>query len=446
MVEANRTVLIPLETPTSDERERFHHTLAKYQHCRERARDYCWDSPKQPDDLITSKDAVETALYHDLRDETNNLHANLVQKAIKDVTSAMSSVKQAWERGERISKPEWDTSSSWTMTYDQRAGTFSKHNATFATTGNTITLDYITPATLDNTPYETYVLSAAWQTTTSILAYRNGRYWLHLCLKRNISDKHWTTQSVEEVSNAPPEDTSRVLGVDLNVNGWTAVTSAGGFHGNADHLNHRRSQYEHLRSELQQTATRSAYLRLHERSGTEAAWFDQFVHLVSNAIVRDAVDTRSTHIVFEKLNGIRRRMSILPKFQQWVFGRVQEYTEYKATRYGISVEFVDPRDTSKQCSHTACQHVSDANRSGKQFECETCGRSWNADYNAARNIGLRFLLEEVPASQTCSSGKATSQLALMSGVLSVRADAGTSDFASMDWMSTDKPTSVLVGR
>jgi hypothetical protein len=31
-------------------------------------------------------------------------------------------------------------------------------------------------------------------------------------------------------------------------------------------------------------------------------------------------------------------------------------------------------------------------------------------------------------------------------VLSVRDDAGTSDFASMDWMSTDKPTGLLVGR
>jgi hypothetical protein len=293
MVEANRTVILPLETPLSDEDKRFHQTIEKYQHCRDRASEYCWENPTQPDDIVSSKRAVEDALSHDLREETDGLHANLVQKAIKDVTSAMDSVKKAWERGERISKPTWKASGSWVMTYDTRAGTFSKHDATFATTGSTVTLDYQTPANLDENPYDKYVLSSEWEQTTSKLVYRHGQYWLHLAVKRDVSDQHWTTQAGTEVSNAPTEDTSRVLGVDLTVKGWTAVTSAGGFHGNADYLNHRRTEYEQLRGELHQTGTRSAYLRLQERSGTESAWFDEYAHLVSNAIIEDAVDTRS---------------------------------------------------------------------------------------------------------------------------------------------------------
>ncbi|ERH03851.1 MAG: transposase, IS605 OrfB family, central region [Halorubrum sp. J07HR59] len=325
------------------------------------------------------------------------------------------------------------------MTYDTRAGTFSKHDATFATTGSTVTLEYHTPANLDETPYNEYVLSSAWELTTSKLAYRHGQYWLHLGIKRDASDQHWTAQANTEVSNAPTEDTSRVLGVDLNVKGWTAVTSAGGFHGNADYLNHRRTQYEQLRGELQQTGTRSAYLRLHERSGTESAWFDEYAHAVSNTLIEDALDTRATHIAFEKLDGIRKRMSNLPKYQQWMFGRVQDYVEYKAAEHGISVVYVSPRNTSKQCSHTECQTVSSSNRREKRFECESCGRSWNADYDAARNIGLNYIFDSVlPASQTCSSGKATSQLALMSGVLSVT--ERDVNHVSKDWMSTDKPT------
>jgi transposase len=173
----------------------------------------------------------------------------------------MDSVKKAWKRGERISKPTWETTESWVMTYDTRAGTFSKHDATFATTGSTVTLDHQTPSSLDETQYEKYVLSSEWELTTSKLAYRHGQYWLHLGVKRDVSDQHWTAQADREVSNAPTEDTSRVRGVDLNVTGWTAVTTAGGFHGNADYLNHRRTQYEQLRGELQQTGTRSAYLR-----------------------------------------------------------------------------------------------------------------------------------------------------------------------------------------
>jgi len=45
-----------------------------------------------------SKERAEDALYHDLRDETNEkLHSILVQKAIKDVTSTMLGLKELWK-------------------------------------------------------------------------------------------------------------------------------------------------------------------------------------------------------------------------------------------------------------------------------------------------------------------------------------------------------------
>ena len=93
-MEANRTCIIPLEHPSSDQHERFQQTQDKYQHCQNRAGDYAWpDNPKRPGDLETSKQAVEDALYDELRTETDGLHANLVQKAIKDATDALSTLK-----------------------------------------------------------------------------------------------------------------------------------------------------------------------------------------------------------------------------------------------------------------------------------------------------------------------------------------------------------------
>ncbi len=93
---------------------------------------------------------------------------------------------------------------------------------------------------------------------------------------RDYQDTHWTHRDEVideyEVSNAPTGDTIRVLGVDLNVKGYSAVTSAGGFHGNADYLNHRRSEYENTRAQLQQTATRSANQRFHEIVKSHANW------------------------------------------------------------------------------------------------------------------------------------------------------------------------------
>ncbi len=53
-----------------------------------------------------------------------------------------------------------------------------------------------------------------------------------------------------------------VLGVDLNVTGAFAATSAGAFIGSAYYLNHKRDRYEQRRTRLQQTGTRSAYLTI----------------------------------------------------------------------------------------------------------------------------------------------------------------------------------------
>lgn len=440
MVEANRVVPIPLEEPTENEHDRLQQTRTKYQYCQHRAADYCWNDPTGADDLITSKRTVESALYDDLREETDGLHANLVQKAFKDVTDAMRTLQTKWQKGKRISKPEWDRDGSWAMTYDKRAGTFSKYEVTLATVGNVVTLKYQLPAELEETLYKKYVLDNRWEFATSELVYRHGKYWLHLGVKRNFSTALWTERVDEEVSDAPKEDAIRVLGVDLNVNGHTAVTSAAGFHGNADYLNHRREEFEALRSELQQTATRSAYLRFQECRGVESAWFDEYAHLVANGIVDDALRVKATHVVFEKLDGIRDRMANRPKYQDWMFKKVRTYVEYKLEPYGVDIVSVNPRNTSKQCSHTQCQHIAAENRAGKEFECTECGLALNADYNASRNIGLRYLEKRFSTGRTRQAEKATCQLALVSGTLSV-----SGEFSPMDWVSTDKPTDLLVG-
>jgi transposase len=135
------------------------------------------------------------------------------------------------------------------------------------------------------------------------------------------------------------------------------------------------------------------------------------------------------------LTRIRKRSSNLPKFQQWLFENVRKYTEYKLERYGVTVDTTNPAETSQACSRTDCDCVDEDNRDGKHFECLVCGYTVNSDYNAAKNIGFRYLSDNLssPAGRTCSSGQATSQLALMSGTLS---PAG--DFAEHDWVSTDK--------
>lgn len=444
MVETTRTVRLPLIIP-DDRRDDLHQTKSKYQYCQNQTAEHCWpDTPTQPSDLLADKGKAEAALYDQLRADTDGLHANLVQKAIKDAVDAVSSAQGNWESGDRVSKPEFDDEDdpSWAMTYDKRAATYHRYKVSLATVNGRVEARYVLPCELERTPYARYVLDRRWRFSTSKLVYDGDRFWLHAVMKR-----HYTAGEAADTSGSDThnEDCTRVLGVDLNVDGASAVTSAGGFHGNADHLNHRREQFEALRAELQQTGTRSAHLRMKARKGREWRWFDQYAHDVANGIVADVVEVGATHVAFERLTRIRRRISNLPKFQQWFFRRVQQYTEYKLEEYGIECRRVDPRDTSRSCSRTDCDCTSAANREGKTFQCVDCGYEVNADYNAAKNIGFALLDNlsddaDIPASRTRSSGRVTSQLALMSGTLT-----STGEFASREWESTDKPTASAVG-
>ena len=441
VVEARRTVRIPLEVP-AERIDDLHVTSQRYRYCQNRAVSYCWPTqPTRPDDLVTTPREVESALYDRLREETAGLHSNLVQKAIKDAVAAVSSCQTHWTNGDRISQPSFDSreDGSYAMTYDKRAATFQKYTVSLATVNGRVQCRYRLPTELAGTPYERYVLDRRWSFTTSKLVYDGERFWLHAVLKRTYTDA--STSSTPRSDT--PEDLTRVLGVDVNVDGYTAVTSVGGFHGNADALTHRRHIYEALRAELQQRGTQSAHRRLQARRGVERRYYTEYCHDVANEIVADAVRVGATHVVFEDLTRIRDRISNRPKFQQWLFRRIQKYTEYKLAEHGIDVEQVDPRYTSIACSRMDCDCVDDASRAGKEFRCVDCGYAVNADYNAAKNIGLRFLeaSASVPASHTCSSGRATSQLALMSGTLTP-----TGEFASREWVSTDKPTASAVGR
>ena len=129
-------------------------------------------------------------------------------------------------------------------------------------------------------------------------------------------------------------------------------------------------------------------LRLGKR---ERAWRKQYIHTVANDIVTEAVEHGCDVIVFEDLTGIRERLPHADWHHIWAFRRFVEYVEYKSPERGVTVEQVDPGHTSQQCSHTDCGFTHEDNRDGEQFQCLKCGYEINADYNGAKNVGLRYL-------------------------------------------------------
>jgi IS605 OrfB family transposase len=138
------------------------------------------------------------------------------------------------------------------------------------------------------------------------------------------------------------------------VDGHLAVTSTGAFIGSADLLNHERREYEKRRLRLQQHGTRSAHLTVKSIGDRFARWSEDFLHRASKRLVAEAVAHGCSTIVFEKLEGIRDRISNASKFQQWAFRELKRQVEYKARAEGIAVETINPAYTSQRCSHSEC--------------------------------------------------------------------------------------------
>jgi IS605 OrfB family transposase len=262
-------------------------------------------------------------------------------------------------------------------------------------------------------------------------------FYLHARMRRTTDE--------QEQSTTPSEDAKHrtVLGVDLNVDGSLAVTSTGAFIGNADEMNHRRREFEKTRGSMQQAGTRSAHLSIQSMNDREHRWMQDELHRISNQILEEARDHGCTHLAFENLTDIRKRMAGAKRFHAWTFRRLYQYVEYKAEMHGIEVEQVSPAYTSRRCS--SCGFTHESNRWSKhQFVCQKCEYDLNADYNASKNIA-RKLLKRLHSGQKSSSGGAPCQCALPSGTLNLNGDFCASVDSTAEGESTDKPTTSVVG-
>jgi putative transposase len=184
-------------------------------------------------------------------------------------------------------------------------------------------------------------------------------------------------------------DVSGFLGVDLGIVQIASTSDGKQYSGAA--IKGVRCRQRRLRTKLQKKQTRGAKRKLRELSGKESRFAKDVNHVISKQIVEEAKRTKRT-IVLEELKGIRARIRARrPQraiLHSWAFAKLGAFLLYKATLAGVPVIFVDPRNTSRECS--ACGHIDKANRpSQSKFSCLACGFTANADLNAARVIAGR---------------------------------------------------------
>ena len=426
--EVKRTVRVRLDVP-DDRKNDLHATNNHFQYCANRTSEWAWRYPNE--DCVTSKSNAEDALYDDLREETNGLHANLVQKAIKRAIKDVDNAVDRLPNAENVSQPEYDT---FSIVYDKRAATYHRDKVSLATVNGRVECEYDLPEDPDDTPHGEYLLNDDYSFSTSTVHYDSeaDEFYLNAVMKRELD-----ADSPEKAENA------NVLGVDCNVDDHTAVTSTGRFIGNADYLNHQRREFEKRRASLQQTGTRSAHLTYQRISDRFGRWGRDYLHCASREIVAEARRHDCTHIAFENLAQIRDRISDGKKFQQWAFNAIQEQVAYKAKEHGIVVDTVNPQYTSQQCSKCGC--TLEENRDGQHFVCLDCSYTANADYDAAKNIARKLALK-LQRGQKSPAGGAFCQYALKSGTMTVDAtDVASDTYVSAERESTDKLTASAVG-
>ena len=401
-MEVVRNIQIKLDVP-EDAHSVLDATFEQFRQAAQHVADAGWSD--DPTEIEDTKNTLHEQTYTEVREQTS-LQASLVQSARNLAADALGNCKdRILDDSKKASKPEFRGS---VVVYNGRTITYNDDHVTLATVDDRVTAEFVTPEDETGTPFAEY-WTDDWERKEATLHKRDGTYYLHVAVEKQVEPADSSDDSTEN---------GVVLGVDLNVVGYLAVTSTGAFLGNADYLNHRRDEYERRRGNLQQTGTRSAHLTIKSIGSRFARWSADYLHRVSKAIVQEAVENDCAAIAFENLTHIRERISNASKFQQWAFRELQRHVEYKAEEYGIDVDDVAPAYTSQRCSHGDCGFTHEDNRDGDEFECLKCGKELHADYNAARNIGWRLVQHWLKS----GAGRATSQLALKSGTLNANGD------------------------
>ena len=350
--------------------------------------------------VTTSKTTLHHDTYEAVRDETQ-LHSNHVQAARNKAAEACKSVVKKWKQGKKASIPRF---TSPHIVYDHRTATFHDDWVSLATVDGRIEVDYVLPDEDRDTPYADYLFSDDYETTGAELHYSNGNWMLHV---------HCKTDVEPDTSEKAATENGTILGVDLGVNNL-AVTSTGTFW-TGDEFDHWRREYENRRGDLQEHGTRWAHENMQAVGRKEEGRFKITLHRIANELVAEAREHGCSVIAFEDLTDIRERTGA-SWGHKWAFNRLYEYVEYKAAEYGIEVEQVGPENTSRRCSHCGFTHPD--NRESEAFECLKCGYENHADYNAAKNVGLRYLRRN----QTGSGGGAPVGVPLNSGTLTVNGE------------------------
>lgn len=192
-----------------------------------------------------------------------------------------------------------------------------------------------------------------------------------------------------DTPEAPPMVPERFLGIDLGIVTLAADSDGNSYTGDEVEVVRQRAMTH--RETFQRTGSKRAKRRLKAMAGQQAKFQRWVNHGIARKLVQLAKDTKAA-LVLEDLTHLRDRVTVRKrqrnKHTNWSFGQLRAFIAYKAQWAGVPLVFVDPRNTSRECSR--CGHVDKRNRrSQAEFLCLRCGHAAHADTNAAKVIAAR---------------------------------------------------------
>lgn len=308
---------------------------------------------------IFGKIGIQKELYYEIRDKYG-LSAQMTVRAVGKVAESYKT--------ERKTLHEFEPHGA--IVYDQRILSYKA-----ADTISILTLDGRIEVGIQYGEYRK--LEANRVRGQADLIYIKGTFYLMIVI---------------DLPDAEPILPDDVLGVDLGI--VNLATTSDGKTYSGEKCTKVRQKYAKVKAVLQSVGTYSAKKHLKKISGRERRFKKDTNHRISKEIVNTAKDTNRA-IALEDLSGIRERVTVSKTVREsigkWAFLELRNFIEYKAKLLGVPILPVDPRNTSRECS--VCGYTDKKNRKNQaSFVCLECGHTENADYNAAKNIASRAVV------------------------------------------------------
>ncbi|MFH0817233.1 MAG: transposase, partial [Candidatus Micrarchaeota archaeon] len=189
---------------------------------------------------------------------------------------------------------------------------------------------------------------------------------------------------IQEEKHPPKENNGEKVGIDLGLTNFAALSN-GRFIKNPRHFKKHEERLASLQKRLSRCKKRSrnrrkAKLKVaveHERiSNCRSDFHHKLSHELVNSYSLIALEALRSKEMAEQRFGKSIHDAGWNKFANMI--------AYKAEGAGCEVMFVDPRNTTKECS--CCGTVVKKTLSDRTHDCPVCGLIMDRDINAAINI------------------------------------------------------------